>query len=92
MDQSTSDLLTQTSPCTRMGNLMRRYWVPVVACGEIEKPDSPQVRVQILGEKASQTAGLQAANAAEIRHFPSLIMLLRCSADRNYFHENVGLE
>ena len=51
MDQTTSDLLTQTSPGTRMGNLMRRYWVPIVASQEIEKPDSPQLRVQILGEK-----------------------------------------
>ena len=51
MDQTTSDLLTQTSPGTRMGNLMRCYWVPIVASQEIEKPDSPQLRVQILGEK-----------------------------------------
>ena len=51
MDQTTSDLLTQTSPGTPMGNLMRRYWVPILASDEIAEPDGPQVRVQILGEK-----------------------------------------
>jgi phthalate 4,5-dioxygenase len=51
MDQTTSDLLTQTAPETPMGNLMRRYWVPIVSSAEIVEPDGPQVRVQILGEK-----------------------------------------
>ena len=51
MDQTTSDLLTQTSAGTPMGKLMRRYWVPILASREIAAPDGPQVRVQILGEK-----------------------------------------
>jgi phthalate 4,5-dioxygenase oxygenase subunit len=51
MDQATSDLLTRTGPGTPMGNLMRRYWVPVLSSSEIREPDGPQVRVQILGEK-----------------------------------------
>ena len=51
MDQTTSDLLTQTGAGTPMGNLMRRYWVPILASSEISEPDGPQVRVQILGEK-----------------------------------------
>jgi phthalate 4,5-dioxygenase len=51
LDQSTSDLLTHTNPGTAMGNLMRRYWVPVVGSAEIAEPDSPPVRVQIMGEK-----------------------------------------
>ena len=34
-----------------MGELMRRYWVPVLQSKEIAEPDGPQVRVQILGEK-----------------------------------------
>ena len=51
MEQATSDLLTQTSPGTPMGNLMRRYWVPILSSSEIATPDSPQVRVKIMGEK-----------------------------------------
>ena len=51
MDQTTSDLLTRTGPGTAMGNLMRRYWVPILSSSEIAEPDGPQVRVQILGEK-----------------------------------------
>jgi phthalate 4,5-dioxygenase len=34
-----------------MGNLMRRYWVPVMSSSEIAEPDGPQVRVKIMGEK-----------------------------------------
>ena len=51
MDQATSDLLTRTGPGTAMGNLMRRYWVPILASSEIQEPDGPQQRVQILGER-----------------------------------------
>ena len=51
MNKETSELLVRTGPGTRMGNLMRRYWVPVLLSSEIAEPDSPQVRVQILGEK-----------------------------------------
>jgi nitrite reductase/ring-hydroxylating ferredoxin subunit len=46
-----SDTLTQTGAGTPMGNLMRRYWVPILSSAEIAEPDGPQVRVQILGEK-----------------------------------------
>ena len=38
--------LVRTGPGTRMGNLMRRYWVPVLLSREIAQPDGPQVRVQ----------------------------------------------
>ena len=32
-------LLTDISPGTPMGNLMRRYWVPVMLSGELPEPD-----------------------------------------------------
>ena len=51
MDQATADLLTRTGPGTPMGQLMRRYWVPILSSSEIAQPDGPQVRVKILGEK-----------------------------------------
>jgi phthalate 4,5-dioxygenase len=51
MDQTTSDLLTQTNAGTPMGDLMRRYWVPILGSDEIAEPDSAPVRVKILGEK-----------------------------------------
>lgn len=46
-----SETLTRVGPGTRMGNLMRRYWVPALASSEIPQADGPQVRVQLLGEK-----------------------------------------
>ena len=51
MQKEMSETLVHTGPGTRMGNLMRRYWVPVVTSSEIAEPDGPQVRVQLLGEK-----------------------------------------
>ena len=43
--------LVQTGPGTQTGNLLRRYWIPVLLSSEIANPDGAQVRVQILGEK-----------------------------------------
>ena len=46
-----SETLVRTGPGTKMGTLMRRYWVPALLASEIARPDGPQVRVQILGER-----------------------------------------
>src|SRR5919206_1310650 len=43
--------LVRTGPGTPTGNLLRRFWVPVLLSSEIAEPDGPQVRVQILGER-----------------------------------------
>ncbi|WP_076999295.1 Rieske 2Fe-2S domain-containing protein [Variovorax sp. KK3] len=51
MNKEMSETLVRTGPGTPMGNLMRRYWVPILQSSEIAEPDGPQVRVQILGEK-----------------------------------------
>ena len=51
MDRQTAELLVRTGPGTAMGNLMRRYWVPVLLSSEIAEPDCPPVRAKILGER-----------------------------------------
>src|SRR3569833_3177122 len=51
MNKAMADVLVHTGPGTPMGNLLRRYWVPVLLSSEIAEPDGPQVRVQIMGEK-----------------------------------------
>ncbi|MCL2656489.1 MAG: aromatic ring-hydroxylating dioxygenase subunit alpha [Betaproteobacteria bacterium] len=51
MDNQMSETLVRTGPGTALGNVMRRYWVPILLSREIAEPDGPQVRVQILGEK-----------------------------------------
>jgi Rieske [2Fe-2S] domain len=51
MEKHKAETLVRTGPGTAMGNLLRRYWVPVLMSREIAEPDSPQMRVQILGEK-----------------------------------------
>src|ERR1700748_152658 len=51
MRNEKAETLVRTGPGTRMGNLLRRYWVPILLSSEIAEPDGPQVRVQILGEK-----------------------------------------
>jgi phthalate 4,5-dioxygenase len=46
-----TDTLVRTGPGTRMGALLRRYWVPVLLSSEIAEPDCAPVRVKILGER-----------------------------------------
>jgi phthalate 4,5-dioxygenase len=45
-----SELITRTGPGTAMGNLIRRYWIPVVGSGEVA-PGGRVKRVQLLGER-----------------------------------------
>ncbi|HLF78371.1 MAG TPA: Rieske 2Fe-2S domain-containing protein [Dehalococcoidia bacterium] len=45
-----NEILCRVGPGTLMGNLLRRYWTPVMLSNEIPEPDSPPVRVRILGE------------------------------------------
>src|SRR4051812_46148203 len=45
-----NERLTRVGPGTPMGELFRRYWIPACLSEEIPEPDSPQVRVRILGE------------------------------------------
>ncbi len=42
--------LTRVGPGTAMGELMRRYWQPVLLSWELPEPDCPPVRVRVLGE------------------------------------------
>lgn len=51
MNKEMSETLTRVGPGTRMGALMRRYWVPALMSSEIADADGPQVRVLLLGEK-----------------------------------------
>jgi phthalate 4,5-dioxygenase oxygenase subunit len=44
-----NQLLTRTGPGTPMGELFRRYWIPVLKSDEIEADGKP-VKVRILGE------------------------------------------
>ncbi|HET8746783.1 MAG TPA: Rieske 2Fe-2S domain-containing protein [Ramlibacter sp.] len=47
---SQSELMTRVGPGTAMGDLMRRYWLPALASGEL-KADGDPVRLMLLGEK-----------------------------------------
>ena len=46
-----NELLTRICGDAPLGRLMRRYWIPALFSKQIVKPDSPPVRVQLLGEK-----------------------------------------
>ena len=49
--QSENELLTRTGPGTPMGEVMRRYWMPILLEREVAEPDGEPVRVQVLGER-----------------------------------------
>src|SRR5262250_310172 len=45
-----NELLCRTGPGTPMGELFRRFWLPVALSRELPKPDCPPVRLQVLSE------------------------------------------
>lgn len=46
-----NDLITHVGPGTPMGELYRRFWLPVLLSDELPAPDCTPVRMQILGER-----------------------------------------
>jgi phenylpropionate dioxygenase-like ring-hydroxylating dioxygenase large terminal subunit len=51
MNAEQNRTLTQTGPGTPMGELFRRYWLPVLLASELPAPDCPPVRVKLLSER-----------------------------------------
>jgi phthalate 4,5-dioxygenase len=50
LSKEENDLLCRTGPGTPMGNLFRRFWLPVALSRELPKTDCPPVRLRILSE------------------------------------------
>jgi phthalate 4,5-dioxygenase oxygenase subunit len=50
LSREENDLLTEAGAEKPLGELMRRYWIPALLSSEIAEPDSPPVRVRLLGE------------------------------------------
>jgi phenylpropionate dioxygenase-like ring-hydroxylating dioxygenase large terminal subunit len=45
-----TEMLTRVGPGTPMGDLLRRFWTPILLHEELPEPDCPPVRVRIFGE------------------------------------------
>jgi phenylpropionate dioxygenase-like ring-hydroxylating dioxygenase large terminal subunit len=50
LSQQETDLLCQVGPGTPMGEVFRRFWIPVVLSEEVPDPDSDPIAIRILGE------------------------------------------
>jgi phthalate 4,5-dioxygenase len=50
LSKQDNDLLTRVGPGTPMGALMREYWLPAMVSSELPAPDSPPLRIRLLGE------------------------------------------
>lgn len=50
MRKEENDYLTRTGPGTAMGNLLRRFWMPVLLEHEVPGPNEAPVRVRVVGE------------------------------------------
>jgi phthalate 4,5-dioxygenase oxygenase subunit len=50
LSESDNELLTRVGPGTPMGELLRRFWLPVLMAEELPEPDCPPVKVRLLGE------------------------------------------
>jgi phthalate 4,5-dioxygenase len=51
LSREENQLITRTGPGTPMGDVMRRYWMPILLERELAEADGEPVRVQVLGEK-----------------------------------------
>ena len=45
-----NELITRVGPGTPMGDVLRRYWLPILMDFELPEPDCDPVRVRLLGE------------------------------------------
>ena len=50
LSQQETDLLCQVGPGTPMGEVFRRFWIPVLLSEEVPAPDTTPVAIRILGE------------------------------------------
>jgi len=50
LSREDNELLTQVGPGTPMGELFRRFWLPIMQAWELPEPDCAPVRVRLLGE------------------------------------------
>jgi phthalate 4,5-dioxygenase oxygenase subunit len=51
LSREDNELVTNTNPGAPMGELFRRFWLPVALSEELPGPDSTPLRVQVLGEQ-----------------------------------------
>ena len=50
MTPEENELLTRIGPGTAMGDVLRRYWLPILESDALGPPDGPPRRVRLLGE------------------------------------------
>ena len=50
LSKADNELLTQVGPGTPMGEVFRRFWLPVLLSTELSQPDSAPLRLRVLGE------------------------------------------
>ena len=50
LTQSENEMLVRTGPGTPMGELFRRFWVPVMLTEEVPEPDCTPARLRVLNE------------------------------------------
>src|SRR3984957_12122181 len=50
MKPEDNELLVRVGPGTAMGNVFRRFWLPVMLISEVSESDGPPVRLRVLGE------------------------------------------
>ncbi len=51
LNAADNELLVRTSAGTPMGEYFRRFWLPFALADDMREPDSPPIRVKLLGEE-----------------------------------------
>lgn len=88
MDAAENDLLTRIGPGTRMGALLRRYWMPIAGASEFDKTRIKPVRLMgedlVLYKDLSDNFGLVERACAHRRADLSYGFVEKCGLRCNY--------
>lgn len=51
LSREENEVITRTGPGTPMGDVLRRYWMPILLDREVDEPDGEPVKIHVLGER-----------------------------------------
>ena len=66
MKKELNERLTQVGPGTPMGEVFRRFWLPVLLDSELNGPDEEAVPFRILGQELGESLGIISAKSHKI--------------------------
>jgi hypothetical protein len=78
-----NNFLTESGPGTPMGELLRRFWLPVLLAEELPEADGPPKKIVVMGEDYWPSATRAASSASSINIVRTAALIFGSAAMRN---------